>query len=209
MDFIYKRFENGQQKDSTDDSRMRAIGIEFFEQVKGLKFKNGTEMGIDLILIDNPIVGAEGENASWCGNRWIGHQADLFKLGVNTLNIQDRKWHYWNLQELSLTEKAKYWYGKFDQGWNQNLYFRLNNQEDQMCIVTAETILDDKKRIFVMNRSVHNNPNKLEDWLCVKEEFVETYNKQPDGEWILNGKYWGPTNEECFEIWKKWKDNQK
>lgn len=200
MAFRFVRFENGVLKSSYDDSLMRKISIEVFEKGMGLKFMTGTETGIDLVLINNPIFGAEGEDGSWNGDRWVGNQRNIFKLNVNTLNIQDRKWHFWNLQELSEKPGAKRTWKKFDQGFNGNFYFRLNAQGDQMCVVDAETILDDKKRIFVLNEKVGNNDEK-EDWICIPQEFVKTFNKQPDGDWVLNGTYHGPNQDECRKIW--------
>jgi len=212
MSFEYVRIEDGKVKKSTDDSRMRDIGIKFFEQAKGLKFENGTEKGIDLILSDNQIVGAEGENGkSWCGNRWTGHQSDLFKIGRNTLNLEHRKWHYWNLQELSGKYKAKIWWGKHNPGWNMNWYFRLNNQEDQLVLVPASSILDEKKRTILLDRQVRNS-DEPEDWICIFQEYVETWNKQPNGLWVLDGQYYGPSKDECFEMWmeeKRLKEEQK
>lgn len=207
MSFTYTRVEDGKVKNMFDDSRMRSIAIDFFKQAKGLIFINGTETGIDLILEEDQNVGAEGENASWDGNRWVGRQRDIFSLGVNTLNLEHRKWHYWNLQELSSKKESVRHYGKFNTGWKQNWYFRLNRQEDQMCIISASTILDDKKRIFVIDGQVGNS-DKPEDWICIKEEFVETYNKQPDGTWELNGKYWGPTESECKKLYNEWKQKR-
>ena len=200
MDFGYTRIEDGKIKNPYDDSRMRAMGIKFFEEAKGLKFKDGTPMGIDLILKSNPNIGAEGENAGWCGDRWEGRQADLFNKGFNTLNIQDRKWHYWNLQEWSDKPKAKQWWGKHDPGWEDNYYFRINTQEDQICVVDGKTIHDRKKTEVVPNEKVGNSW-KPEDWLCVRQEYVETWNLQPNGLWELNGKYHGPSNSECQKMW--------
>jgi hypothetical protein len=200
MSFGYTRIEEGEVKSPYDDSRMRAVGIEFFEKAKGLKFRDGTEQGIDLILISNPDVGAEGENAKWHGDRWVDRQANLFKQKFNTLNIQDRKWHYWNLQELSDKPKAKLWWGKHDPGWEENYYFRMNSEEDQICVVDGPTIHDSEKRVFVPNEKVGNSW-KPEDWICVKQEFVETWNKQPNGIWELDGTYHGPNKSECDAIW--------
>jgi len=198
----YVRNENGEKKSSYDDKRMRDIGIEFFKQVKGINFTHGTEQSIDLIGVDDWNMGAEGENGGWHGNRWDSGQAYSHIKGIKTLNIQDRKWHYWNLQELSDKPKAKIWYGRYDLGYDKNWYFRLNAEEDQICLVSSSIILsnDENKRKFVLNKWV-NFGDYAEDWICIPEEFVETYNKQPDGQWVLNGKYWGPTKEECIAMY--------
>lgn len=212
MAFRFVRIENGVVKSVYDDALMRSIGIEVFLQAFNLRLKSGSKTGIDLVFVDDETAGAEGEDGSWDGDRWIGRQKDIFNVGLSTLNLQDRKWHYWNLQELSEKKEAKKWWGKFDAGWNKNYYFRLNRQGDQMCIVPAEVILNEKKRIFVLNRKVSNN-DEAEDWICIPEEFVLTYNKQPNGEWVLNGKYWGPNKEECdfifFELKRLKREEEK
>lgn len=202
LGFRFVRVENGEVKSVYDDELMRSIGIKVFEQGYGLKFRSGTEYGIDLVLIDNPIIGAEGEDGSWLGDRWTDwfkSQRDIFNLGVNTLNIQNRKWHYWNLQELSDKEGSRRDWGKFDKGWNENFYFRLNAHGDQMCVVKAKSILSDSERKFALDRQVSNN-TKPEDWICIPQEFVDTFNLQPSGEWVLNGEYHGPNKDECIFI---------
>ena len=76
MAFRFVRFENGVLKSSYDDSLMRKISIEVFEKGMGLKFMTGTETGIDLVLINNPIFGAEGEDGSGAINEWWFLRAD-------------------------------------------------------------------------------------------------------------------------------------
>ena len=93
-DFNYVRKENGKTKDAYDDKRMRNIFIEFAKNNLSIEFSEGTDLGIDCVCVNDPNWGAEGENASWSGNRWTSNQADLFRIGVNTLNIQHSKWHY-------------------------------------------------------------------------------------------------------------------
>jgi hypothetical protein len=201
MSFNYKvRFENGKLLGIYDDSRMTIIGIDFFERAMGYRFRRGAFKMIDLVNEDDPNFGAEGENGGWDGNRWENErEKDLFTLGVFTLNIPHRKWKYWNLQELSDKKTAKWSWGKFDLGWNQNMYFRLNHQEDQMCVVLAETILNNAKRMFALDRRV-GNATEDEDWICIPREFVLTYNLQPNGDWVLDGPYCGPTQERCQEM---------
>lgn len=199
-EFNYERFEDGQHKNKYDDRRMREIAIEFFKKTFGLEFKSGTETGIDLVLISDPNVGAEGEDGSWHGNYWVSPLSDALKTGIRSLNIPHRKWKYWNLQEYSEKSEAKYSWGKVNLGWDRNIYFRMNRQCDQIIVIEAKTILDNEKRKINLDKKVGNSP-KPEDWFSFTEENSRTFNLQPDGEWIENGKYWGPDEEECRKIW--------
>jgi hypothetical protein len=198
--FEYERFEDGQHKNKYDDRRMRQIAIEFFKKVFGLEFKSGDEKGIDLVLISDPNVGAEGEDGSWNGDYWVSGLSLALKTGIRTLNIPHRKWKYWNLQEYSVKKEAKWSWGKINLGWNKNFYFRINRQCDQIIVIEAETILDNEKRIINLNIKV-GNKSVPEDWFSFTKENSRTFNLQPDGEWIENGKYCGLSKKECDEIW--------
>lgn len=183
-----------------DDTDMRIALIRALPEITGYRFKSGTRTGIDLVCCDEPEWGVEGERGSWDGDRWTNiKQYDIFGLGVKTINIQQRKWHYWNLNDL--TDKTPFWNGKFDEGWDRNMYARINKQYDQICIVKAETILNSEKRIIVYNKKVSNS-FQPEDWICIPEEYVETYNKQKNGVWVLstepNGNYIGLTYDEIL-----------
>lgn len=200
--FDYERFEDGQYKNKYDDRRMRQIAIEFFKKTFGLEFESGTEKGIDLVLISDPNVGAEGEDGRWNGNYWVSPLSFSLRLAIRTLNIPHRKWKYWNLQEYSDKTEAKWSWGKFNLGWERSFYFRMNVQCDQIIVVEAKTILDDKKRLINLNIKVGNRKDP-EDWFSFTEENCRTFNLQPDGEWVENGKYWGPDKEECDKIWSE------
>lgn len=200
FDYIRKN-RNGEVISSYDDSELREIAKKALFLIFGFEFIDGPFKGIDLVRVDKESVGGEGEDGSWDGDRWVSDQADIFGQGYYTLNLEHRKWHYWNLQYLSDKYLARIYHGKFDEGWQENFYFRLNLQGDQMIIVLAETILNPDKRKVLYNRYVGNNTEHgPEDWLVFRREHVLTYNKQPDGQWILDGKYHGPDIEECIEI---------
>lgn len=195
--FNYIRIEDGKIKNSYEDDKMRNIFISLAETTLNEKYVLGTEYGIDCVREDNPMFGAEGENASWNGDRWVSEQRDIFGLGVNTLNIQNWKWHYWGLQELSEKNKGKY--GVPHPGYENNIYFRINRQEDQICIADASVIRDYSKIKFALNRKVSNS-EVLEDWICVPQQFVRTYNKQTNGLWLLDGPYCGPSQDEINRL---------
>jgi hypothetical protein len=197
--FEYNRVEDGIPKSSYDDKKMRKLFIEFAKNTLNVEYISGTEFGIDLIRVDKPTCGAEGENASWEGDRWVSDQCNIFNRKYNTLNIQNRKWHYWGLSEWS--SKNMYRNNKTHPGFEENIYFRINSDGDQICIVDSKTIREQSKidENIVLDRTV-NNSYGPEDWICIPQEYVMTYNKQTDGTWVLNGKYCGLTDEERLTI---------
>jgi hypothetical protein len=191
--FIYERIEDGVKKDKYNDLKMRETWIKFAEEVLGKKFIHGTEKGIDNLFEDGTY-GAEGENALWSGDRWVSNQRDRFGLGINTLNMPNRKWFYFGLGELS--EKNTFQYRIISHvGFEKNIYYRFNAEMDQLIVVYSDTIRDFTKIKFAFDRKV-NNSYEAEDWICIPQEFCFTYNKQRDGKWVLNGPYCGLTEEE-------------
>lgn len=187
MDFDFIREEDGQIKKQEDDSKMRQFFIEFAKQNLNIELLNGSEKGIDLIYKHNPIAGAEGEDAGYLGDRWNGFQADLFGLGYNTLNVPHRKWFYWGYGHLS--SKVKPYNLITHPGFEENMYFRVNKDYRQVCIVEASVLRDLNKIKFIYDRKVVNGKGKLEDWICIPQEYVKTYNKNLNGIWVLNGNY--------------------
>lgn len=197
--FRYVNIEDGIEKSPFDDKKMRLDFIKFARNVLNAEYIDGSEFGIDLIRSDNPECGAEGERGSWKGDRWVGNQRNIFNCPVNTLNIQNRKWHFWGLHGLS--NKNEGYNAIQHKGFEHNVYFRVNKDKDQICIIDSKTIRDLTKRLIVEDRIVGNN-DEPEDWICVPQKYVMTYNKQHDGSWILNGDYCGLSQEEWRVIEK-------
>ena len=195
--FRYIRINGTVIQDPFDDEDMRQLFISFAEKVLGLKFTSGTKYGIDLVCVDNPSWGAEGENGSFQGDRWVGNQQDIFNLGFSGLNIQNWKWFYWGMGEFSERNYGKYLISHL--GHENNIYFRVNAQFDQICMVDASVIKDYNKIKFAFNRKVSNS-DEPEDWIVIPKEFVRTFNKQPNGEWLENGPYCGPTQKELADM---------
>lgn len=195
--FRYIRINGKVIQDPFDDKDMRQLFILFAEKVLRLKFISGTQYGIDLVSVDDPTYGAEGENGSWNGDRWAGNQQDIFNLGFSGLNIQNWKWFYFGLGELSERNYGKYLISH--PGHENNIYFRVNAQFDQICMVEASVIKDYNKIKFEFNRQVGNS-DKPEDWIVIPKEYVRTFNKQPNGEWLENGPYCGPTQKELEDM---------
>jgi hypothetical protein len=203
--FKYIRINGKIIMDPFDDEDMRQLFITFAEKVLGLKFISGTQYGIDLVCADDSTWGAEGENASWNGDRWVGPQQDIFNLGFGTLNMQNWKWHYVGMGEYSEKNYGKYL--KIHTGFEKNIYFRVNMQLDQICMVDASVLRDPKKVKFVFNKKVSNS-DEAEDWICIPKQYVRTFNKQPNGEWIENGPYCGPTQKELADMEKEFKQQR-
>jgi len=201
--FRYVRINGEVIQDPYDDEEMRKLFIDFAENPNtlGIKFIGGVEFGIDLVCEDDPTWGAEGENASWSGDRWEGPQQDIFSLGIPTINIQNWKWKYFGLGEHSDKNYGKY--KKAHTGFEKNIYFRVNAQMDQICLVEASVIRDEKKVKYVFNRKVSNS-DYAEDWICIPKEHVRTFNKQLNGEWLENGPYCGPTQKELSDMEKEY-----
>lgn len=193
--FNYTRIEDGKIINPYNDLSMRDLWIHFRRTTFNDEFIHGDKFGIDTVFKDDPTWGAEGENALWNGDRWVSTQRDLFNIGESTLNLQNWKWRYWGLQEYSEKNKGKY--SIPHEGYEKNIYFRVNNQKDQICFVDAETIRDSKKVIYVFNRKV-SNASSPEDWICIPKKYVQTYNLQPNGLWELNGEYHGLTQGEII-----------
>ena len=187
----------GKEDDPFNDEETRSEGSIALSQLLGHEYVDGTRKGIDLNRKDKPEIGAEGEDGSWDGDRWAGGQQDIFRIG-----IQDRKWHYWNLQHLQDKFWNIGWIGKFDIGWKENVYYRFNKQKDQIIIFPAEVILNPRKRWILRDRLV-GNAKYPEDWIVIPREYLITGNKQEDGSWT-RGKYCGPTQEE----FQKKRDNR-
>ena len=191
--FRYTRFKNGIVEDPFNDKDMRNLFIDFAEKILGIKFVDGTKYGIDLINFHDSSYGAEGEDGTWIGDRWVSFQRDIFNLGVDTLNMQNWKWHYVGLGHLSKKNYGKYL--TVHSGHEKNIYFRVNRYCDQIITVDAKIIKDMSKVLFVWDKIVSNS-YRLEDYICIPKEYVNTYNKQPNGLWELNGKFCGVTQEE-------------
>jgi hypothetical protein len=203
--FRYTRTKNGIEMDPFDDSDMRKLFIDFAYTTLGMKFIDGTKYGIDLINYHDRTFCAEGEDASWVGDRWVSWQIDIFKIGKETLNLQNWKWFYFGLGELSKKNYGKYLITHH--GHEKNIYFRANKYYDQICIVDASIIKDPSKTIFVWDKIVGNR-DEPEDYICIPKEYVKTYNLQPNGLWELNGKFCGVTQEEHDDRQEEYRKNR-
>jgi len=162
------------RKINYDDKSSREFIINAFEDKFGLKLKNGKHKRIDLVQIDNELVGVEVEHGHWDGDLWKNDQySRLAMLEFRTVNIPIRKAHYWeDVVDGVPNVSAKY-----------NIFVRTNVDFTQFIIIRPETIRNPEK-VF-KTRFLPNNNDEEEDWLSFKREDVETYNLQPNGKFTL------------------------
>jgi hypothetical protein len=162
---------------SFDDTLVRNAVIEFFKKRVNLKLKsNEVEKKIDLLSVDDPLLGVEVEHGKWNGNFWDvdSYSLELTGLNYRTINIPARKEKYW--KDVNL------YYGKevVNPSSKKNIFVRTNKDFTQFIVIRPETIKDSKKLIRTSFQP--NNSNEVEDWLSFRNENVETYD-------LLNGEY--------------------
>jgi len=157
-----------------DDKSSREFIKNIFEHDFGIKLKDGKYKKIDLVEIENDLFGVEVEHGHWEGDLWTNDQYSwLANLGFRTVNIPIRKERYWKDDvDGSPNLSAKH-----------NIFVRTNIDFTQFIIIRPETIRNPDKAY--RTRFLPNNNDVEEDWLSFKKEDVETYNLQPNGEFIL------------------------
>ena len=81
--------------------------------------------------------------------------------------------------------------------------------ENGLCLPSGSNLSEEDLKIivskikFVFNRQVGNS-DKPEDWIVIPKEYVRTFNKQLNGEWLENGPYCGPTQKELEDMEKEY-----
>jgi hypothetical protein len=164
---------------SFDDTPVRNAVIEFYKKKFKINLKSNDELyKIDLLGIDDPLLGVEAEHGKWKGNFWEvdSYSLDLTGLNFRTINIPIRKEKYW--KDVNL------YYGKeiVNPSCLKNVFVRSNKDFTQFIVIRPETIRDSKKLIRTSFQP--NNSNEIEDWISFRNEHVETYDLL-DGEYVL------------------------
>jgi hypothetical protein len=162
---------------SFDDTLVRNAVIEFFKKRFNVKLKsNEVEKKIDLLGVEDELLGVEVEHGKWNGNFWDVDSYSLNLTGLNyrTINIPIRKEKYW--KDVNL------YYGKeiTNPSSKKNIFVRTNKDFTQFIVIRPETIRDSKKLIRTSFQP--NNSNEIEDWISFRNEHVETYD-------LLYGEY--------------------
>lgn len=162
---------------SFDDTLVRNASIEFFKKRFNTKLKSNDELyKIDLLGIDDSLLGVEVEHGKWNGNFWDvdSYSLDLTGLNYRTINIPSRKEKYWKDNNLYFKKDV------VNPSSKKNIFVRTNKYFTQFIVIRPETVRDSKKLIRTSFQP--NNSNEVEDWLSFRNEHVETYD-------LLNGEY--------------------
>jgi len=162
---------------SFDDTLVRNASIEFFKKRFNIKLKSNDELyKIDLLGINDSLLGVEVEHGKWNGNFWDvdSYSLDLTGLDYRTINIPIRKEKYW--KDLNLYYKKEI----PNPSSEKNIFVRTNKDFTQFVVIRPETIRDSKKLIRTSFQP--NNSDQIEDWISFRNEHVETYD-------LLNGEY--------------------
>lgn len=162
---------------SFDDTLVRNAVIEFFKKRFNIELKsNEVEKKIDLLGVNDNLLGVEVEHGKWNGNFWDvdSYSLNLTGLDYRTINIPARKEKYWK-------DINPYYNKQVDNPSSEkNIFVRTNKDFTQFIVIRPETIRDSKKLIRTSFQP--NNSNEVEDWLSFRNENVETYD-------LLNGEY--------------------
>ena len=162
---------------SFDDTLVRNASIEFFKKRLNIKLKSNDELyKIDLLGINDSLLGVEVEHGKWNGNFWDvdSYSLDLTGLDYRTINIPIRKEKYW--KDINLYYKKEI----PNPSSEKNIFVRTNKDFTQFVVIRPETIRDSKKLIRTSFQP--NNSDQIEDWISFRNEHVETYD-------LLNGEY--------------------
>jgi hypothetical protein len=164
------------RRSSYDDTPVRNFIVNFCLEQWGIKLKSNDELyKIDLLGIDDPLLGVEVEHGKWKNNFW---QDDSYSLisgqKCRTVNIPARKEKYW--LENFVVRKKEYNNPSHD----KNIFMRTNKDFSQIIVIRPETIKNPKK--LIRTKFQPKNSNEVEKWLSFRREDVETYN-------LVKGKY--------------------
>jgi hypothetical protein len=160
-----------------NDTLIRNAVIDFFKQRFRVNLKhNDTHNRIDLVGVNDPLLGVEVEHGKWNGNFW---ENDIYSLiseqKYRTVNIPARKEKYWKDEFLYYKKLVE------NKSSTKNIFVRSNVDFTQFILIRPHVIRDSKK--LIRSRFKPSNTNEVEDWLSFKKEDVETYD-------LKNGRYY-------------------
>ena len=160
-----------------NDTLIRNAVIDFFKQRFRVNLKhNDIHNRIDLVGVNDPLLGVEVEHGKWNGNFW---ENDIYSLiseqKYRTVNIPARKEKYWKDEGLYYKKLVE------NKSSTKNIFVRSNVDFTQFILIRPQVIRDSKK--LIRSRFKPSNTNEVEDWLSFKKEDVETYD-------LKNGRYY-------------------
>ena len=160
-----------------NDTLIRNAVIDFFKQRFRINLKhNDIHNRIDLVGVNDPLLGVEVEHGKWNGNFW---ENDVYSLiseqKYRTVNIPARKEKYWKDEFLYYKKLVE------NKSSTKNIFVRSNVDFTQFILIRPHVVRDSKK--LIRSRFKPSNTNEVEDWLSFKKEDVETYD-------LKNGRYY-------------------
>lgn len=202
MDILNKKYDdNDDIVDEYNDTKQRVTAIPIVNTYFNDNFISYGLYEIDLKSTINPDVYVELEGASWRGDHRLSSQYDRFDCGCETINVPERKLPMVGL-EITHPEILKNREKRFEKYKGLKIHFgRFNKNYDQFILIPHEVLIDPNKRIIKYNQTTKKS-KVLENFACYPIEHCLVFNLQPDGKWELNGKYWGPTQEEINEQYR-------
>jgi hypothetical protein len=163
---------------SYDDTIVRNFIINFCLEQWGLKLKSNDELyKIDLLGVDDSLLGVEVEHGKWKNNFWEDDNYSLISgQNFRTVNIPARKEKYW----LESFENRKKIINNLSH--EKNIFMRTNKDFTQVIVIRSETIKNPKK--CLRTKFQPKNSDEVENWLSFRYEDIETYNLI-DGKFVL------------------------
>ena len=117
--------------------------IKFFKQRFRINLKhNDVHNKIDLVGMNDPILGVEVEHVKWVGNFWENDNYSLIsEQSFRTANITIRKEKYW------LDEYVYYNKLRSNPSSTKNIFVRSNADFTQFLVIRPETVRNPKKLV--------------------------------------------------------------
>ena len=164
------------KRTSYDDTLVREFIIKFCDEKWSMKLKSNDELyKIDLVGVDDLLLGVEVEHGKWEGNFWENDNYSLIsEQKFRTINIPGRKEKYFlpeNTVRSKVTDNLSY---------QKNIFMRTNKDFTQVIVIRSNTVRDKNK--MVRTRFQPKNSNEVENWLSFRREDVETYT-------LINGTF--------------------
>jgi hypothetical protein len=148
---------------------------------------------IDLRAVHDSSIGIEGERPRFeCGYDWWDvnnlHYSMRSGFSFKTINIAERKHHYWE-------EYEKKYNNRYNPSYNKNYFVRMTMDRSCIIIISPDVILDLLKRHETSFLPTVTSYGRLENFWCFKEEDVKTFLRQKDGTYKLKPYVKEDTNE--------------
>lgn len=186
--------EYGNKINQYDDEHDRDVVSEALYQYTGIKCISNPELYGTDVLSASPSKLYEirrfdklSGDIEKKGNR----STDIFGLGYNTVNLEDRKFYKWDIHAILRPENDKRMPYNKDKGIETD-YVVINSDKNQIIIV-PDAVIRDPSKSEPKYREYTSKTEYAEYFLCFKLEYCIILNLQLNGQWVdsrlPNGKY--------------------